>query len=161
MAEREELDGVVAVDAAPRWYEPRTDLAAWAQKNDQVEKLRSPYDRLVLGYMRERDQRVDAWHLLDTLLSISTEERLETSHGMYFTRGFGVGDGREFPGVDGFVSSWYNRNLRIFQNIINATGPGDDVVVVIGRGHVPLLRHMAKCSPEFDVVEIVDVLGDG
>jgi len=161
LAEREELDGVVAIDAEPRWYEPREDLAAWARENGQTEKLRSPFDRLLLGHMQERDRRVDAWHLIDTLLSINTEARLEASHGLYFTRGFGVGDGTAFPGVDGFVSSWYNRNLRIFQNIINATAPGDDVVVIIGRGHVPLLRHMAECSPEFEVVEVVEVLGDG
>ncbi|MEO1279655.1 MAG: DUF5694 domain-containing protein [Planctomycetota bacterium] len=161
LADREGLEGVHAVDAAMRWMQPQTDTEAWARENDQEHKLDSPLMRTAYPVFIQSDREVDAWHLIDTLLARNATPRLEASHGGYLTEQFAVGNGEAYPGVDGFVTTWHNRNLRIFQNIINASEPGDDVVVVIGVGHVPLLRHMAQCSPDFELVEVVDVLGDG
>ena len=161
LAEREGLDGVAAVDAPMRWLEPRSDVERWARENDQEEKLASPLRRAAYPALVQSDREVDAWHLIDTLLSRNAAPRLEASHGGYITERFAVGDGRTYPGVDGFVTTWHNRNLRIFQNILNASEPGDNVVVIIGAGHVPLIRHMAQCSPDFELVEVVEVLGDG
>jgi len=85
---------------------------------------------------------------------------MQASHAFSITERFAVGDGEAYPGVDGFVTTWHNRNLRIFQNILNASKPGDDMVVIIGAGHVPLLRRMVQCSPDFELVEVVEVLGE-
>lgn len=160
LAQREGLEGVRAVDAPARWLDPRTDVEQWARDHDQAELLQSRYLRPGFAYLRRFDQQIDQWHLIDTLLAMNAQTRLEASHGMYLTGDFAVGDGLEYPGADGFVSTWHNRNLRIFQNIINASEPGDNVVVVIGAGHVPLIRHMARCSPEFELVEVHELLGE-
>lgn len=160
LAQREGLGGVHAVDAPMRWLEPRTDIEQWAQDHGQESRLASPLARAAYPYMIEADKQVDAWHLIDSLLSRNAAPRLEASHGGYLSGDFAVGDGVSYPGADGFVSTWHNRNLRIFQNLINASEPGDDVVVIIGAGHVPLLRHMAQCSADFELIEVVDVLGN-
>jgi hypothetical protein len=160
LAAREGLEGVAAVDAPARWLEPRTDVGQWCQDNGRAELLEDPYMRAGFAYLQRFDRQVDQWHLIDTLLAMNAQTRLEAGHGMYLTGAFAAGDGQEYPGVDGFVSSWHNRNLRIFQNIINASEPGDDIVLVIGAGHVPLIRHMAQCSPEFELVEVHELLGE-
>ncbi|MEM7755368.1 MAG: DUF5694 domain-containing protein [Planctomycetota bacterium] len=160
LAAREALEGVAAVDAPARGFESRADVQAWAQENGQRARLQNPYGRAAFAFARREDRQVDAWHLRDTLLLANSDAMLDISHGMYLTGSFAVGDGEAYPGVDGFVSAWHNRNLRIFQNIINATEPGDDVVVVMGAGHVPLIKHMAECSPDFEVVEVAEVLGE-
>ncbi len=159
LAEREGLAGVVTVDAEARWLEPRQDIEAWAEENGQTKRLENPYMAAAFGYMRSVDERIDAWPLIDSLLAMNSEPILRGSHGLYLTGSFSAGNGSEYPGADGFVSAWHNRNLRIFQNILNSTEPGDDVVVVIGAGHVPLLRFMAQCSPEFELVDVFEVLG--
>jgi len=160
LAAREGLDGVAAVDAPARWLEPRTDVGQWCQDNDRAELLESPYQVPGYRYLQRFDRQIDQWHLIDTLLAMNAQTRLEAGHGMYLTGTFAAGDGDEYPGVDSFVSTWHNRNLRIFQNIINASEPGDNVVVIIGAGHVPLIRHMVQCSPEFELVEVHELLGD-
>lgn len=160
LAAREGLDGVEAVDAPGRWLEPRTDVGQWCHENDRAELLESPYLMPGYAYLQRFDRQIDQWHLIDTLLAMNAQHRLEVSHGMYLTGTFAAGDGEVYPGADAFVSTWHNRNLRIFQNIINATEPGDSVVVVIGAGHVPLIRHMAQCSPEFELVEVHELLGE-
>ncbi|MCA9272888.1 MAG: hypothetical protein KDA31_07585 [Phycisphaerales bacterium] len=160
LAEREHLEGVSPVDAEARWHEPVENPETWAKENDQAGKLRNPLQIAFFPVIQERDRLIDAWHLTDTLLAINSETYRETSNGMYLTGAFQVGDGESYPGVDGFVSAWHNRNLRIFQNILNASEPGDNVVVLIGAGHVPLLSFMAQCTPEVELVDLIDVLGD-
>ena len=79
-------------------------------------------------------------------------------HGHYLVGTFKLGRGDDYFGAD-LKTAWYNRNLRIFHNIQHATsGPGDRILIVIGSGHVPILRHAAQASPEYELVEVCDVL---
>lgn len=69
-----------------------------------------------------------------------------------------IGRGADYPGADGLSGWWYNRNLRIFANIRRLIEPGDRVLVLIGAGHVPILRHAVQASPELKLVEVAAVL---
>ena len=60
--------------------------------------------------------------------------------------------------VDQVTGGWYNRNLRIFANIHRIAEPGDRILVIIGAGHVPIIRHAFRASPEFRLIEVGDVL---
>jgi hypothetical protein len=60
------------------------------------------------------------------------------------------------------VTAWYNRNLRIFRNLQRITdGPDERLLLLIGGGHVPILRHCAQASPEYELVEVTEYLGAG
>ena len=54
---------------------------------------------------------------------------------------------------------WYSRNLRIYRNIL-ATQPAanDRILVIFGNGHMSILRHVFESTPEFDLVELRDLL---
>jgi hypothetical protein len=57
-----------------------------------------------------------------------------------------VGDGDCYVGAD-VIGRWYERNMRIFVNLTRiTTSPDDRILVVIGAGHVYLLRHFAEGS---------------
>jgi hypothetical protein len=63
-------------------------------------------------------------------------------------------------GADSLALDWFDRKLRIFRAIqLLATARDDRIVVVIGAGHLALLRHCFECSPEFELVELSSVLG--
>jgi pheromone shutdown protein TraB len=52
------------------------------------------------------------------------------------------------------VANWYKRNLRIFANINRITEPGKDrILVIIGAGHLKLLKEFAGDAPYFDEVD--------
>jgi hypothetical protein len=52
------------------------------------------------------------------------------------------------------VANWYKRNLRIFANINRITEPGKDrILVIIGAGHLKLLKEFAADAPYFDEVD--------
>ncbi len=53
-------------------------------------------------------------------------------------------------------------NSRIFANVQRITeGPQDRILLIIGAGHLGLLRHAFETSPEYQLVEVGDVLGPG
>ena len=90
---------------------------------------------------------------------MNAEPRLLAGHGHYFVGGFAIGDGETFPGADGFITSWYNRNLRIFANLLRlADSPDERILVIYGSGHIPILRHIARAAPQVKLVEVADYL---
>jgi hypothetical protein len=58
-------------------------------------------------------------------------------------------------GPDFVTLDWYNRNLRIYNNILK-TNPAetDRILVIYGSGHIPLLKHFFESSPQFKVIPI-------
>lgn len=98
--------------------------------------------------------------LRNYLLYINSPERLRMGHGHYVTGMFKVGAGDNYMGADKLAGYWYARNLRIFANILRlADRPEERIVVILGAGHLPILRHLAQASPEIELVEVRDVLG--
>ena len=58
------------------------------------------------------------------------------------------------------MTHWYNRNLRIFANLQRITEPSDErILLVIGGGNVPVLRHCVQASPGHELVEVEVYLG--
>lgn len=148
-----------AVDAPARSYAPSVDPSQWAMSNGQgVALLRGGWDRHFKAlYERDDAAKLDR-SLVAHLLYLNDPERLRVGHGHYLIGSMAVGDGAEYPGADA-MTSWFNRNLRIFANLLRLSEPGDRVLLLIGAGHVPILRHTVDASPDFRLVEVSDVLG--
>jgi hypothetical protein len=52
------------------------------------------------------------------------------------------------------LTNWYKRNLRMFSNIVRKTDrPGDRVFLIVGSGHLAILRNLAQDMPGFCLVE--------
>ena len=104
------------------------------------------------------DERKTQGSLRETLLELNRLPNILNMHGNYLVDHFKVGVGSEYPGVD-VMTAWYNRNLRIFANLQRITEPpGERLLIIYGAGHVPILRHCAEASPEYDLVEVSDYL---
>jgi hypothetical protein len=63
----------------------------------------------------------------------------------------------DYPSADQ-IAGWYNRNLRIFANLQRITEVPDERIIIIGGGHLPILRHCVMASPEYNLVEVCDYL---
>ncbi len=97
--------------------------------------------------------------LRDYLVRRNDPAEVRVSHGQYLIGGFRLGRDDDYLGPD-MRTRWYNRNLRIFHNLQRITSsPDERLLVIIGAGHVPILRHAIEASPEFRLVEVRDVLG--
>ncbi|HYE53471.1 MAG TPA: DUF5694 domain-containing protein [Chitinophagaceae bacterium] len=94
--------------------------------------------------------------ILEHLLMYADPYVLKRNHGHYIIGGFQT-EGDEGP--DGLSMWWYSRNLRIFNNIMRTRPAANDrILVLFGNGHMSILRHLFEASPEFKLVELMDVV---
>lgn len=100
--------------------------------------------------------------MLENFLLMAQPATLRRMHGHYLASGFNTAEtetknGQEGPDI--LSIWWYNRNLRIFNNILRTRPGADDrIMVLFGNGHMPILKHCFESSPEFEVVELKSLL---
>ena len=69
-----------------------------------------------------------------------------------------VSNGESYVGAD-VLTNWYQRNFRIFSNIVRMIDPSDTrVLVIFGQGHAPYLRDAVMSSPDMKLVEPIAFL---
>ena len=150
-------DGVYCVNAWDRHYEAVVDPEDYAREHDP-ELLKSEWPSRFRRMYERSDRRRTEVSLRETLLYVNSEENVLRSHGFYLVDWFRTGEGDYYPGADQ-VTGWYNRNLRIFANTQRITEtPDERVLLIIGGGHLPILRHCAMASPEYELVELSEYL---
>jgi Family of unknown function (DUF5694) len=154
---------VYAVDAPARWYDPgqsEEDFAARARAMGQEHHLATRWDTLYYHLYAHGDSLKASRTLRETLLEANDPARVRLGHGHYLVGSFRVGKDEDYLGAD-TRTAWYNRNLRIFHNLTRITGsPGERIVFIVGSGHLPILRHLVESSPEYELVEPSEYLGN-
>ncbi|MEO0365507.1 MAG: DUF5694 domain-containing protein [Pseudomonadota bacterium] len=148
-----------AVDAKGRPYANAIDAEQFAVENSQQYLLSDPIEEAWTAMHDKKDEFARSRTLIENLRVINSIQTLRLSHSIYLTRSLGITDGVTYPYADGFVSKWYNRNLRIFGNLLALQTDGADrILVLIGSGHAPILRHLAEHSGSLQAVNVIDVL---
>lgn len=155
-----------AVDTSGRSYFPDMTEEQFEAKVGSLLEGVDPARIAAEGAWEERFEQMYDWEdglvdrqtLQEHLLFLNSEASLRRHHGHYLIGSYKLGRGDDYFGVD-LKTSWYNRNLRIFRNLQRVTsGPDDRILLLIGSGHVPILRHAVLSSPEYELVEVSDVL---
>ncbi|MVM35631.1 hypothetical protein GO755_36780 [Spirosoma sp. HMF4905] len=138
----------------------------------------SPADSLIMftKYQQQSDPSFDYWDnhytryssLQDSLKYYSTLQDYLTFLNSAKTQARSIGrwlvttkrgTNREPIGADGFISRYYNRNLRIYSNIQRlVTSSMDRILVIYGNTHMYILKHLLEASPEFTVVPVTNYL---
>lgn len=147
---------IYTVDASP-FTQENYKRFPWI---DSMWRIQSPVDSVrdkYWGKMYEKlynagDSIETTLTMLENFLLMAEPSTLNRMHGHYLAAGFNTKDNN---GPDLLSMWWYNRNLRIFNNILKTAPTGEDrIVVLFGNGHMPILKHCFQSSPEFEVVEL-------
>lgn len=113
--------------------------------------IEDTYWEIAENYFDYREKQMKKTPVLDILKDMNSKEGHNTNFGLYLTGSFATG---ERQGADYFTMWWYNRNARIFANIINITeSPKDRILVIFGNGHAAILRQFFEASPQYDFIE--------
>lgn len=145
---------VYPVDAPGRAYQPYVDIGEFAQQHDLRQLQRQPYQSLYTKMWRRLDELKLEHPLRTHLLLLNEPEMLRVQHGVYLQRSIAVSANGEYPGADGFVSQWYNRNIRIFANVQRMLEEDEErILMIFGAGHVPILRQLVESAPGMTLVE--------
>ncbi len=164
LAKRQGHSRVYGFDAGGEWLtttpETKEGMEEAALRLGREDAIEDPVDQRYMAMYRQSDEIEETLTLRQRLRFMNHPDHLRLSHGSYFFwSAFRVSDGKEFPGPDGFISMWHNRNLRMFSNIQRlATEPADRLLVLVGAGHVPILQQCVQSCPTMTWVALDEYL---
>ncbi|MEO0900788.1 MAG: DUF5694 domain-containing protein [Bacteroidota bacterium] len=154
-----DIDSVYSVDAETLQSEIfRKDSVLAKSLIENIDwKASDPYLDSAFKWYDYRDSQVKHKHILTYIKEMNTRESHNTNFGLYLTGQMAT---EGYDGADNFTIWWYNRNVRIFSNILRLTeGPQDRILAVFGNGHASILRQLFEASPQYEFVEF-DSLDD-
>jgi hypothetical protein len=162
LAKRLGHERVFAIDAPARYLDSAMSEAEWERRRRALRPgplAATNWDARYSALYRADDSLKSVRPLRETLIAANNPERLAAGHGHYLVGNLLNGVPGEYLGADGFVSAWYNRNLRIYSNIVRLIRtPEERVLVIIGAGHAPILRQQLQAAPVTQLVEVGEVL---
>ncbi len=110
------------------------------------------------AYESAQNKKMAALSLRELLLDFNTKRSNDFSMQWYFGNASRGGKKDNFAGAF-LVSEWYRRNLYMYALVQKLTEVKDDkVMVILGAGHIAMLREFIKFDPEFEIVELKDIL---
>jgi hypothetical protein len=103
----------------------------------------------------ESERRLRASTVSEFLLHINQPEKWLNDNHLHYMELFepDLENVSLYAKVDN-LTNWYKRNFRMFSNIVRKTErPKDRVFVLVGSGHLAILRQLAQDMPGFCLVE--------
>ena len=162
LAKRLGLAGVVAVDAPARNFDSTMTRDEWTRRSKALARgplSATDWDGRFAALYRADDSLKTVRSLRETLLYVNSAERLRAGHGHYLVGDLLNGAPGDYFGADGFVSAWYNRNIRIYSNVTRlARNPEERILLIFGAGHVPILQHLFESTPVLRLDDVRSVL---
>lgn len=115
--------------------------------------FREPY------LFRKQQKKLKELTLQEYYRQINSEYNRQLSQSDFLHYALMYTEKSDFTGVD-FTVSWYNRNLRIFTNILHHLDPATDkaIVVLYGSSHTAVLRQFFENHARFEIVELDPLL---
>jgi hypothetical protein len=159
---------IYAIDAEARGFDENLPETDYHGKREYHANLLGPaamaretaLDDAFMALYAADDQLKTKMSLLDYLLYQNSAARLNQGHGHYLIGDFKMNEKEDYFGADGAIW-WYDRNIRIFANLLGINEPGKDrVFLLIGAGHVPLLKFLADASADFNNRQLQEFVGN-
>lgn len=125
-------------------YQRVLDYAKATGRTKEHELLKAEVGQMV----KEQGEFLASHTVLETLLYMNSDEREARDVGYYYGEAH-YGEPGDWAGAD-LLAAWFQRNMRIFSNIVQiADSPEDRVLVIYGAGHLGWLRHDFASDPAF------------
>jgi hypothetical protein len=96
--------------------------------------------------VKEQDEYLQAHSVLETLEFMNSDARAAHDMGLYYAT-IPFGEPGDYAAAD-LMASWYQRNIRIYSNIVGLIdSPNERILVIYGSGHLPWLRQEVSADP--------------
>jgi hypothetical protein len=129
----------------------------YAKANGQAAAL----DRIRAGIgemVKQQDAYLHSHSILEMLLAMNDDAQVSRDVGFYFSEAH-FGEPGDYAGPD-LLASWYQRNIRIFNNIVKILeSPQERVLVIYGAGHLGWLRQMVSNDPALKLRKLSEFAG--
>lgn len=131
-----------------------TNYAKANGRGDKLEAAMSGWGALV----KEQGDFLKTHTVLEMLEYLNSDSRAIRDMGLYYEI-VRYGDASDYAGAD-LLASWYQRNIRIYQNIVRLIeSPNERVLVIYGSGHLGWLRQNITNDPTVKLRKLSDLTG--
>lgn len=152
LADRFDHKTVYAVDYILRW--PYGEVMGWAEEHaPEFMEFYQEWKETMDQYEEPLYRKATVTEHLQWLNSAEYRDLLKEVR----MRRMELGAGSNFMGVKP-ISSSYERNLKIFANIMKHAEPGDRIIAIFGASHGYFLREFVQMHPDTKLVETLDYL---
>jgi hypothetical protein len=108
--------------------------------------------------LSESDRLLRRSTVTEFLRYLNDEKKIQADHAGYMEMLLPNDNPAIYARAD-LVTNWYKRNLRIFANLCRITEfPNDRILLVIGSGHLKILKDFARDAPQFCLVDTLTFL---
>jgi len=129
----------------------------YAKANGSTEKL----EAISAGWgtlVKTQGEFLQSHTVLETLEYINSDSRASKDMGYYFAM-VPFGEPGDYAAAD-LLASWYQRNIRIYQNIVKLVdSPNDRILVIYGSGHLGWLRQDIADDATMKLRKLSDLTG--
>lgn len=106
--------------------------------------------------VKEQGNFLASHTVLETLHFMNSDSRVARDMGLYFAT-VRYGDPFDYAGSD-LVAAWYQRNIRIYHNIVALIdSPNEKILVIYGSGHLGWLRQAIANDPSVRLWKLADL----
>ncbi len=124
---------------------PMGRVINWAKANGKGQQFEIALSKIG-DWVKEQDAFLKSHTVLETLQFMNSDERVAQDVGFYFAD-VPYGDADDYAGPD-LLAKWYERNIRIYNNVLKIVdSPNDRVLVIYGAGHLGWLRQDIANDP--------------
>jgi hypothetical protein len=135
------------------WRSDEIDWDKLAEQRAEQESERDTAAGDTASAPLTEERRLLEFSITDYLRWLNSEEEIQEGHAVYM-RLLLPPDGIGIYSRTDQVRNWYERNLRIFTNLNRVTEHGKDrVLLIMGSGHLKILREFAIDAPYFCLVD--------
>ena len=124
---------------------PMGRVINWAKANGKEQEFEGRMSKLG-DWVKQQDAFLKSHTVLETFEFMNSDERVAQDVGFYFAD-VPYGDTDDYAGPD-LLAKWYQRNIRIYNNITKLIdSPNDRILVIYGAGHLGWLRQDVANDP--------------
>lgn len=154
------LKKLYPADAQPfRFRLSKADSVLTYEKyKDQSDSSFIYWDKPYIEQKKYEDSLAFSLPLIKYLRYLNSPEKQARSIGRWLIT-TKRGTNLEPIGADGFITRYFNRNVRIYANIQRIVENQEDrILIIYGATHMYMLKHLFAASPEFDLKDIMEYL---
>jgi hypothetical protein len=137
---------------------PWQRVVNYAKANGRAEKL-AAIDANWGTLVKEEDDFLRSHTVLETLERMNSDSRAAKDMALYYAT-VPYGDPFDYAGPD-LLAAWYQRNIRIYHNIVTLIeSPNDRILVIYGAGHLGWLRQDIANDGTAKMRKLADLTGN-
>jgi len=129
----------------------------YAKANGLAEKF-AALDDVIAKQVKEQDEFLKSHTVLEMFQYLNSDSMAAKGVAWYY-RCVAYGDPDDYAGPD-LLAAWYQRNIRIYHNIVKLVdSPNDRILVIYGAGHLGWLQQDAANDATVKLVKLAELTG--